>query len=121
MTKDKGFTLIELAVVLAIIAVLAAILTPIVTNYIDQARVARAMADARVIADAVRLYQRDIGVYPIFDTTAEVTADNPGAGDQFIVGPAGAGTPTAGIAAWGSNVATTTLTSYLNTNYLGRS
>ena len=40
--KSKGFTLIELAVVLAIIAVLAAVLTPMVTGYLDQARVARA-------------------------------------------------------------------------------
>ena len=48
--KSKGFTLIELAVVLAIIAFLAAILTPIVTNYIDQARIARTMSDARVLA-----------------------------------------------------------------------
>ncbi len=36
--KSKGFTLIELAVVLAIIAVLAAVLTPMVTGYLDQAR-----------------------------------------------------------------------------------
>src|SRR5882762_2025498 len=51
--KSKGFTLIELAVVLAIIAVLAAILTPIVTGYLDQARVARAQADTRTVADAI--------------------------------------------------------------------
>jgi len=119
--RTKGFTLIELAVVLAVIAVLAAVLTPIVTNYIEQARVARAMADARLIADAIRLYQRDVGAYPIFDSTAEQIADDPGAADQFIVGPADGSTPTAGMAAWASNVATTTLTSYLNSNYLGRS
>ncbi len=119
--RTKGFTLIELAVVLAIIAVLAAVLTPIVTNYIDQARVARSMADARVIADAVRLYQRDVGAYPIYDNTTEQIADNPGAADQFLAGPAGGGTPSAGVVAWASNVATTTLTSYLNSNYLGRS
>ena len=119
--RTKGFTLIELAVVLAIIAVLAAILTPIVTNYIDQARVARGMADARVIADAIRLYQRDVGAYPIFDSTAEQIADDPGAADQFIAGPAAGTTPSVSVGAWGSNVATTTLTSYLNSNSLGRS
>jgi len=47
--KTKGFTLIELAVVLAIIAILAAILTPMVTSYLDQARQARAQADLRSI------------------------------------------------------------------------
>src|SRR5436853_3018618 len=66
--KSKGFTLIELAVVLAIIAVLAAILTPLVTGYLDQARVARAQADVRTIADALKLHQRDSGKYPIFNS-----------------------------------------------------
>ena len=42
--KSNGFTLIELAVVLAIIAVLAAVLTPMVTGYIDQARIERLIA-----------------------------------------------------------------------------
>ena len=52
MKPNKGFTLIELAVVLAIIAVLAAILTPLVTSYIDQARTTRAAADVRATAQA---------------------------------------------------------------------
>ena len=47
MSTNKGFTLIELAVVLAIIAILAAVLTPMVTGYIDQARETRAQADVR--------------------------------------------------------------------------
>src|SRR5438132_12101024 len=71
--KSKGFTLIELAVVLAIIAVLAAILTPMVTNYLDQARIARAQADLRTIADAVKLYQRDTGQWPVFANSGDYT------------------------------------------------
>jgi prepilin-type N-terminal cleavage/methylation domain-containing protein len=64
MRANKGFTLIEIAVVLAIIAILAAILTPIVTSYIDQARVTRANADTKKIAEAVLLYKRDTSVFP---------------------------------------------------------
>src|SRR6266700_3167396 len=70
MKNNKGFTLIELAVVLAIIAVLAAVLTPVVTGYLDQARLSRAQADVRTIADAIKLYHTDTGVYPFFDSVA---------------------------------------------------
>jgi prepilin-type N-terminal cleavage/methylation domain-containing protein len=51
--SDEGFTLLEMAVVLAIIAIIAAILTPVVTKYIDQARTARADEDTKKIAQAV--------------------------------------------------------------------
>jgi len=71
MKSNKGFTLLEVAVVLAVIAILAAILTPIVTSYIDQARVTRAQADVKKIAEAVNLYKRDTGVYPGYNSTTE--------------------------------------------------
>lgn len=69
MKNTKGFTLIELAVVLAIIAVLAAVLTPMVINYLDQARVSRATADAKTIAQAVQLYRKDVGFYPVYNSS----------------------------------------------------
>jgi prepilin-type N-terminal cleavage/methylation domain-containing protein len=118
--RAKGFTLIELAVVLAIIAVLAAVLTPVVTNYLEQARIARAMTDAKVIADAVRLYHRDVGLYPIYDsttttlgtakvvlaTTDGAAASIPGSGDGND---------------WTGKTVTTGIDTYLNTKNLGRS
>ena len=73
--KSKGFTLIELAVVLAIIAILAAILTPMVTGYLDPARVARAQADARTIAGAVKLYQRDTGRWPVYASAGDFSSN----------------------------------------------
>jgi prepilin-type N-terminal cleavage/methylation domain-containing protein len=73
--KSKGFTLIELAVVLAIIAILAAILTPLVTQYVDDARTTRAMDEARQIAQGVQLFQRDTGRLPAYASLTTTTTD----------------------------------------------
>ncbi|HYR84416.1 MAG TPA: type II secretion system protein GspG [Terriglobia bacterium] len=122
MTREKGFTLIELAVVLAIIAVLAAILTPLVSNYLDQARVTRAQADVRTMADAVKLYQRDTGRYPIYDSSAGYP-NTVGDGTRNIFGTSSGSAPTQGAVNWnlGAVLATTTLDAYLNNNYSGPS
>ena len=72
--KAKGFTLIELSVTLAVIAVLAAILTPLVTSYIDQARVTRAATDARAIATAYQLHKRDTSFYPVYTSLSNARA-----------------------------------------------
>jgi prepilin-type N-terminal cleavage/methylation domain-containing protein len=77
MRSNRGFTLLEMAVVLAVIAILAAILTPIVTGYIDQARVTRANSDTKKIAQAVLLYKRDTSVFPGYAAYANgVAADS---------------------------------------------
>src|SRR5581483_3230627 len=107
--KSKGFTLIELAVVLAIIAVLAAVLTPMVTGYLDQARTARAQADVRTIADAIKLYNRDTGRWPIYETSAANTSDTAAAND---IGTANGNAPST-TGTWGA-LGTTSLELYLN-------
>ncbi len=54
LTK-KGFTLIELIVVIAILAILAAILIPSLTNYIKQANISKEQANARTNFSEVSL------------------------------------------------------------------
>ena len=112
MNGNKGFTLIELAVVLAIIAVLAAILTPIVTSYIDQARDVRGRSDVETIARAALLYQRDTGRFPIYANTSADSADTQVA-DLLVTG----GSTPNSSGGWAS-LSSATLADYLNINRL---
>jgi type IV pilus assembly protein PilA len=48
-TNKKGFTLVELVIVIAVIAILAAVLIPVFSNLINDAKEAAALADARTV------------------------------------------------------------------------
>ena len=50
----RGFTLVELIVVLVILAVLAALLIPALTGYIDKARKSQVVAETRMLTQAVQ-------------------------------------------------------------------
>lgn len=53
--KDKkGFTLVELIVVLVILAILAALLIPALTGYIDKANQEKVVAETRMVVMAVQ-------------------------------------------------------------------
>lgn len=68
--SEGGFTLIELVVVLAVIALLAATLTPLVTRYIQDARIARAQDEVKVIGAAMQKFEQDLGRFPFFSNGA---------------------------------------------------
>jgi general secretion pathway protein G len=112
--RPKGFTLMEVAIVLAIVSTLAAVLTPVVLNYVDQARTVRATADVKTVADAIRLYQRDTSRFPIYSNMTQASADTAAATE--LVGPGNS--PTASTS-WSSFTTTTDLTLSLNQNLLG--
>lgn len=61
---SRGFTLIELMVVLLIIGVLAALIVPNVLNRADDARVTAAKTDVNNLMQALKLYKLDNQRYP---------------------------------------------------------
>jgi general secretion pathway protein G len=63
-TRQRGFTLIELMVVLAIISILAMLVVPNVLNRADDARVTAARTDVGNLMQALKLYKLDNRNYP---------------------------------------------------------
>ena len=57
--RQRGFTLIELIVVIVILGVLATIVVPKVMDRPDDARIAKAKQDIRAIQTALDLYKLD--------------------------------------------------------------
>lgn len=75
LKNKKGFTLIEIIVVLAVIATLAAVITPMVVSYITDAKLRRAEADTKAIGAAILAFNKDLKEWPIWSS-----ATNTGAG-----------------------------------------
>jgi general secretion pathway protein G len=60
----KGFSLIELMVVIVILGLLATFLLPKIINRPDEARITKAKSDIKTIESALKLYKLDNGIYP---------------------------------------------------------
>jgi type IV pilus assembly protein PilA len=79
--RKKGFTLIEVMVVILIVAILAAVLVPIMQGRIDSAKWSEAKASMGSIATAIRAYAAEQGAnFNAAQVNGTLSAGNPNLG-----------------------------------------
>ena len=77
---SRGFTLLELMVVIVIIGVLAALIAPKVLENVDKAKITAAQADISSLMNALKMYKLDNGHYPSGDQGLQALATKPTTG-----------------------------------------
>jgi general secretion pathway protein G len=75
--RNKGFTLIELMVVLVILGVLAAIIAPKIMDRPDEARIIAAKQDIASLLQALKLYRLDNIRYPTTEQGLQALVTKP--------------------------------------------
>ncbi len=77
MQKQRGFSLIEIMVVVVILGILASIVVPKIMSRPDEARVIKAKQDILAIQNALDLYKLDNGNYPSTDQGLQALVEKP--------------------------------------------
>jgi len=80
-SNEKGFTLIEIMVVLIILGLLVAIVAPKILGRTDDARITAAKLQIRQLEDALHLYKLDNAVYPSTEQGLDSLVNKPAVGE----------------------------------------
>lgn len=79
-TAQKGFTLLELMIVIVILGILGAVVAPRLMDEPDKARVTQAKMQLENFSTAVKKFYLDNGFYPTTDQGLEALVEKPGSG-----------------------------------------
>jgi len=77
-SRNRGFTLIEIMVVVVILGILAALIIPNIMDRPDQARIAKTKQDIRALDTALSLYRMDNYRYPTTEQGLQALVEKPG-------------------------------------------
>jgi len=80
MKNDKGFTLLEIIVVVFILSLLAAIVAPKIIGRTDDARIAQAKIQVKNFETALKLFKLDNGFYPSTEQGLSSLVEKPTSG-----------------------------------------
>jgi len=94
---EKGFTLMEIVVVLGVIALLGAILTPMILTYVEDAKRARAEGDAQQLGAAVAKLTKDVDHFPAYTDGNQTSGD---ATIHLLCSPGNLPTLASGVTGW---------------------
>ncbi len=75
--RQRGFTLIEIMVVVVILGILAALVVPTVMNRPDEARIVAARQDIQALGQALKLYRLDNRSYPTSEQGLQALVQKP--------------------------------------------
>ncbi|MFH1154597.1 MAG: type II secretion system major pseudopilin GspG [Pseudomonadota bacterium] len=77
-SSSKGFTLIELMVVVVILGILASFIVPKLMGRTDEAKQVKAKVDIAAIETGLKLYRLDNGTYPSTEQGLLALVEKPG-------------------------------------------
>jgi general secretion pathway protein G len=100
--KLRGFTLIEIIVVVVIIGLLAAVIAPNIFGQVEEARIKKALSDIRAIESALNLYRLDNFNYPTTEQGLQALVTKPTGNPEAKNWRKGGYLPRLPVDPWGS-------------------